>query len=1089
MSSESTPVVIIDKDNTTGYYWDASEITTKVVYEYGRNRPFAYAEVSLKRTYFYSTDLYWNTAPHCPKDNSGVAIPPNIVLGTTTIHIEAYGQSYDMIIDDKEDVEDYIVLKCYNKAYKLRSAIYLSSLCAMTGTVSGSTITCYFASDPSNSIGTATVTNNRFAISYNIDSTSSVTFNCILDSKKNIIVDFIEGVGSAIFKFISVKALGFTPENCVCDKGFSYGYDAYAPTIGTSYAQADMQLIKNAPKIAGEDVVKLRVNYICWDLIKALGYLSNRWPFFYDKAYFVDYNDSNYCNKMYAMRLDYGVDDNTGENLSYTQAEEGGASKGLDIYHIVDSIDQGTSYVQSSQIVNSENHSERVFISDANKEVNGTEVVFPYPETYDSSKFDNTTRDELTRKLAFEKLATFFKPLDCVQFTISEMNGDISNVIPDVIATSFSDLPSTANNGDIGLVTDGLMKTFYQYDASATEDKWKLYVYATFSNTRDTRFSVYTCIANLDDIQNNVKMQDAPLSYVQLSWPECMTTFTFGNPEFIDSAFISGKLEQNSVVSVVDGTTDLSISDKMSAKIVVGNQTLSELDDDRTGFNGLIMEKNRNSELYRLAGYNNGTLEAYFDSQGRILSGNAEFGSGNLISGVMIDHNGITIAGSTDEKYVPYETDSSGNNTVDANTYQIQAGGINGGIVKIDKYGLRTYSTANVLQCSVGTDGAISAGEGRVKIGPNGLSTYDSNNNRVCYVGTDGQFVGIKATYANTAGSATSADNADNAGYASSAGGGYVVIDYNGLRTYSSVGHTSSTLQCSVGSKGAITAGQGRVVLDRAGLRTFDGDYNTYESSSTWVDSHLQCSVGTDGVFSAGSMKAIIDKEGIKVYGGNASSSFMSTGLQFSSKSYGTTGPVTTIESYTTDSAYTNYPSKTVSALAFKGWTQEGGNTQEMRIWVYGGIASEGDVNANVNHGGCNAIAGEFYWKTYATQGYAQPTPPMATGDSIYYWYHIIRSGYTGRAGNGKRYYYGWLEQGGFDGTSTSASTDPVSFPISFDSIQGAMCCSYRKGPGDEGNDYVSNISNSGMNCRHESGKGFYWRAWGYVFVEITPTY
>lgn len=1042
MSSESSPVVIIDRDNSTGYYWDASEITTKVVYEYGRNRPFAYAEVSLKRTYFYSNDLYWNTAPHCPKNESGEAIPPNIVLGTTTIHIEAYGQSYDMIIDDKEDIEDYVVLKCYNKAYKLRSAIYLSSLCAMTGTVSGSAVTCYFASDPSNSIGTATVSNNRFAISYAIDSSSTVTFNCILDSKKNIIVDYIEGTGSAIFKFISVKALGFTPENCVCDKGFSYGYDAYAPTIGTSYAQADMQLIKNAPKIAGEDVVKLRVNYICWDLIKALGYLSNRWPFFYDKAYFVDYNDSNYCNKMYAMRLDYGVDDTTGENLSFTQAEEGGASKGLDIYHIVESIDQGTSYVQSSQIVNSENHSERVIISDANREVNGTEVVFPYPETYDSSKFDNTKRDELTRKLAFEKLATFFKPLDCVQFTISEMNGDVTNVIPDVVATSFSDLPATAKNGDIGLVTDGLMKTYYQYDASATGNKWNLYVYATFSNTRDTRFSVYTCIANLDDIQNNVKMQDAPLSYVQLSWPECMTTFTFGNPEFIDSAYISGKLEQNSVVNVVDGTTDLSISDKMSAKIVVGNQTLSELDDDRTGFNGLIMEKNRNSELYRLAGYNNGTLEAYFDSQGRILSGNAEFGSGNLISGVMIDHNGITIANQSEDKYVPYTIDSSGNAIINGNIYQTQIKNVNGGNTVI--------------------------------LGPNGLSTYDSDGTLKSYVGSDGRIYGTSAVFASNAGSA---------------GDGYVVIDYNGLRTYSSVGHTSSTLQCSVGSKGAITAGQGRVVLDRAGLRTFDGDYNTYGSNSTWVNSHLQCSVGTDGVFSAGSMKALIDKDGVKVYGGSSSSSFMSTGLQFSSKSYGTTGPVTTIESYTTDSAYTNYPSKTISALAFKGWTQEGGSTQEMKIWVYGGIVSEGDVNANVNHGGCNAIAGEFYWKTYATQGYAQPTPPMATGDSIYNWYHIIRSGYTGRAGNGKRYYYGWLEQGGFDGTSTSAGTDSVSFPLTFDSIQGAMCCSYREGPGDEGNDYVSNISNSGMDCRHEGGHGFYWRAWGYVFVEITPTY
>lgn len=1031
MSSESTPVVIIDRDNPTGYYWDASEITTKVVYEYGRNRPFAYAEVSFKRTYFYSTDLYWNTAPHCPKDNSGVAIPPNIVLGTTTIHIEAYGQSYDMIIDDKEDVEDYVVLKCYNKAYKLRSAIYLSSLCAMTGTVSGSTITCYFASDPSNSIGTATVTNNRFAISYNIDSTSSVTFNCILDSKKNIIVDFIEGVGSAIFKFISVKALGFTPENCVCDKGFSYGYDAYAPTIGTSYAQADMQLIKNAPKIAGEDVVKLRVNYICWDLIKALGYLSNRWPFFYDKAYFVDYNDSNYCNKMYAMRLDYGVDDKTGENLSYTQAEEGGASKGLDIYHIVESIDQGTSYVQSSQIVNSENHSERVIISDASREVNGTEVVFPYPETYDSSKFDNTTRDELTRKLAFEKLATFFKPLDCVQFTISEMNGDISNVIPDVIATSFSDLPSTANNGDIGLVTDGLMKTYYQYDASATEDKWKLYVYATFSNTRDTRFSVYTCIANLDDIQNNVKMQDAPLSYVQLSWPECMTTFTFGNPEFIDSAFISGKLEQNSVVSVVDGTTDLSISDKMSAKIVVGNQTLSELDDDRTGFNGLIMEKNRNSELYRLAGYNNGTLEAYFDSQGRILSGNAEFGSGNLISGVMIDHNGITIAGSTDEKYVPYETDSSGNNNVDANTYQIQAGGVNGGIVKLDKYGLRTYSTSNVLQCSVGTDGAISAGGGRVKIGPNGLSTYDSNNNRVCYVGTDGQFVGIKATYANTAGSATSADNADNAGYASSAGGGYVVVDYNGLRTYSSTTHAGNTLQCSVGSDGKIVAGAGAVQLDKTG-------FNTYDTSG-----NLRTSIGTDGT--------------LKIYSNNNTN-----GLRIHGR-YNET-----YQDYDTGAIYSSYSTDNKYILNLFARGAEGLSSGYIRLFAPQGVYAD-DINAIVQ---------------YRT---STNTSETFDGETCTHKQWTIRYVYKKDASLGRVV---WTETGGtVTVNDSSREISEGSYFVSFLRISdvddvipnplGGEVHTIRKVSSNNGWNYVISLGSLGMNILSAQGRGFTYRAWG----------
>ena len=49
MSSESTPVVIIDYDNPSGFYWDVSTITTKIVYEYGRNRPFALAEVVIKK--------------------------------------------------------------------------------------------------------------------------------------------------------------------------------------------------------------------------------------------------------------------------------------------------------------------------------------------------------------------------------------------------------------------------------------------------------------------------------------------------------------------------------------------------------------------------------------------------------------------------------------------------------------------------------------------------------------------------------------------------------------------------------------------------------------------------------------------------------------------------------------------------------------------------------------------------------------------------------------------------------------------------------------------------------------------------------
>ena len=995
MSSESSPVVIIDRDNPSGYYWDASDITTKVVYEYGRNRPFAYAEVSVKKAYFNSAELYWNDAPFCPKDSSNNAILPIIELGTTTIHVESYGQSYDMIIDDKEELEDFITFKCYNKAYKLRSAIYLSSLCSMTGIVSGSTIKCFFTVDLINSIGTATISNRRFTLTYSIDSDSSISFNCILDSSNDIIVDYIEGTGSAIFKFIATKAIGFTPENCVCDKGYSYDYEAYAPSIATSYSSSDMQLIKDSPKVAGEDVVKLRVGYLCWDIIKALGYLSNRWAFFYDKAYFVDYNESNYCNQIHAMRLDYGVDDDTGENLSYTQKEEDGATLGLDIYHIVDSLNQGTSYVQSSQTVNSENHSEKVCISDATKEINGTDIVFPYPETYDSSKFDNSTRDTLTRKLAFERLATFFKPLDCVQFTISEMSGNSSDIIADYIVSDESELPESASNGEIGLITDGLMKTYYQYDASATGDKWKLYIYATYSNTRDSRFSVYTCISNLTDVQNNISMKDAPLSYVQLSWPECMTTFTFGNPEFIDSAYQTGQLEQNATVSVIDGTADLSISDKMSAKIVVGNQTLSDLDDERGGFTGLIMEKNRNSELYRLAGYNEGVLEAYFDSQGRILSGNAEFGSGNLISGVMIDHNGITIANQSEDKYVPYTIDSSGNAIINGNIYQTEIKNVNGGNTVI--------------------------------LGSNGLSTYDSDGTLKSYVGSDGRIYGTSAVYASSAGSASNANTR------------YVVIDNNGLRTYEGTGHLSSKLQCSVGSDGRIVAGGGAVTLGEEGLTTYS-------------DGSKQCYVGTDGAFFAGGGKIRIDEVGLSI---TSSDSISDTPPTFSFKKSSSVAGQPGV--YYAGMGVLNSPSKSYFGIVGSG------STRLFMNFLFSYIGGEVYIPG--------LISGARYFKTGNRYFDAVFGLPQA-GD--YDWDDGVI---------GQRYF---RICAGY-GSSTSAETTAISFPAnsSYRFVDAedvfAWCCSIREGSGAEGNDYVSNITTSGMDCRHEAGHGFFWFAMGSV--------
>jgi hypothetical protein len=104
-------------------------------------------------------------------------------------------------------------------------------------------------------------------------------------------------------------------------------------------------------------------------------------------------------------------------------------------------------------------------------------------------------------------------------------------------------------------------------------------------------------------------------------WPSCLTEVVFGNPEFMDAQQQWSALTLEAQVSTEQGTEDSLISDRYASKLVIGNQTMSNLADNRAGFTGLIMEKNWDSELYRLSGYNNGVLQAYFNSQGEIMSG------------------------------------------------------------------------------------------------------------------------------------------------------------------------------------------------------------------------------------------------------------------------------------------------------------------------------------------------------------------------------------------------------------------------------------------------------------------------------------
>lgn len=171
-----------------------------------------------------------------------------------------------------------------------------------------------------------------------------------------------------------------------------------------------------------------------------------------------------------------------------------------------------------------------------------------------------------------------------------------------------------------------------------------------------------------------------------------------------------------------------------------------------------------------------------------------------------------------------------------------------------------------VADLSIAADNSIAAGTYgpnkpyAVKLGANGLTTYDSNGNVQCKITTDdgGAFyagdithldaeglhgVGFKLTNTGlelTKGSVTLGNDVvldkdgltgngftlNSSGLALSTGSinmPYVVIDENGLRTYSdNTTHDDSTLQCNVDSTGQILAGQGTVRMGSEGFRVYD---------------------------------------------------------------------------------------------------------------------------------------------------------------------------------------------------------------------------------------------------------------------------
>ncbi len=697
------PIIYIDTVTVSGVTYPGypvGSITTSAVIRYGKNQPFPTAIVKIQKN-LYNSLTYWENVT----DGAGRAVTsvPSITDGVTPIVIQAYGTSESMRIEKHETDGSYLVLTCYTAAYKLKTT-KIEALAAFE--YNGSSFSFAYASQVAiqavNVRTRASSEDYRFVLTLSVG-TYTLYAQVSVDSSNDVTTEYIFGSPASLFAFIAVSGAGYDPSALLIDSGYAFTDAGSAIVHSDSYTSAQLTTFKASAHASLPSIistVKLRGDAYCWEQIVALGYLTNCTPFFYDRAYFVDYNSTNsteYYQSDKSVTVDYGNtvgDEAVGGCAERTYSASGTVQDTVyhDLTYIAANADQGSTYVRSAQEVDSENYKLTYQVSDASAKAEGDAVYFAYP-CLDSQTFpgigsvsvnvfatlsllDSATgmfrgdiayvsgtgqyefytgsawislddlsspRNYACAVIGLNLLVRYFEPGDCVALQMCEVVGNVPAVTfpsSSYIFNSFDALilymASSPVSGDIAEVYEDGFTSYYEYNGT----QW---VFSDYGSDRSATFLPYTRVESFTDNQNHISLTNAPLACTELAWPACETTLWFGMPEFMDASQQLSSLDRITQSSSLTTTTDSDMSDKFAAKLVIGSQALSELDSTRSGFTGLIMEKNWNNDLYRLAGYNEGTVQAQFTSTGMISAG-----AGNVLlnaSGITVTNGAISIDG------------------------------------------------------------------------------------------------------------------------------------------------------------------------------------------------------------------------------------------------------------------------------------------------------------------------------------------------------------------------------------------------------------------------------------------------------------
>ena len=433
--------------------------------------------------------------------------------------------------------------------------------------------------------------------------------------------------------------------------------------------------------------IRLRVNgtSTCKSILDAIGSFTNRKYHFSSEGFFMTNNVPNSDAKQYFVKDGtFGhkkVTINT-HKVVYLDMDTSSEYKGVEAEMTStapDIIDNTDAVVISSQTVYGENYSWKTsnISSSASKE--GSKILFPIVDmSDDNTEGINSYRNRMLGLCAYNELVNRYRYENSIVYTTSEIDavpkieggtpiGDYDEFLRETgqlyVSGDTSTYPTgNYSIGDTILFDDGIVMEKVKKDGAGIRDWVETDLYELSSSYK---YSADSCTKLLKDNYNGFELNNVPLAFLIRSYPEHLTTLAWGKSHTNDLPEQLREQQEDIMINGSPGDEDAEISNKYSSRLVVGNLTQSQLaeqDDVKNGFTGLIMEKNVGAELYRLAGYDRGVVQAEFDTRGRISAG-----AGTVLldeDGLKMEDGGVSLGNDglifTDESHGTVELGSKG---------------------------------------------------------------------------------------------------------------------------------------------------------------------------------------------------------------------------------------------------------------------------------------------------------------------------------------------------------------------------------------------------------------------------------------------